>query len=98
MMETFPKTTVDVFALVLESGGSKSHDSVLSKPLNTTQNAICVLLPEYDNLGRLLTTAILSPTQGDQTKGAPTPTSHSALNRSASSTRIQSDADWRQDL
>ncbi|KAH0876874.1 hypothetical protein HID58_064268 [Brassica napus] len=59
MMETFPKTTVDVFALVLESGGSKSHDSVLSKPLNTTQNAICVLLPEYDNLGRLLTTALL---------------------------------------
>lgn len=23
MLETFPKTTVDVFALVLESGGSK---------------------------------------------------------------------------
>ncbi|WZZ56803.1 hypothetical protein YC2023_056910 [Brassica napus] len=34
-METFPKTTVDVFALVLESGG------------------------KYDNLGRLLTTALL---------------------------------------
>lgn len=24
ILETFPKTTVDVFALVLESGGSKS--------------------------------------------------------------------------
>lgn len=39
MMETFPKTTVDVFALVLESGGSKSHHSVLSFSLNSTQNA-----------------------------------------------------------
>lgn len=36
MMETFPKTTVDVFALVLESGGSKSHDSLYSYSLNDT--------------------------------------------------------------
>ena len=47
MMETFPKTTVDVFALVLESGGSKSHLSVLSFSLNNTQNAsIRILLRE----------------------------------------------------
>ena len=26
ILETFPKTTVDVFALVLESGGSKYKD------------------------------------------------------------------------
>lgn len=37
MTETFPKTTVDVFALVLESGGSKSHDSVHSYSLNNSQ-------------------------------------------------------------
>lgn len=37
MMETFPKTTVDVFALVLESGGSKSHDSLYSYSLNDTK-------------------------------------------------------------
>lgn len=36
MMETFPKTTVDVFALVLESGGSKSLDSLYSYSLNDT--------------------------------------------------------------
>lgn len=28
MLETFPKTTVDVFALVLESGGSKFTISI----------------------------------------------------------------------
>lgn len=51
MMETFQKTTVDVFALVLESGGSKSHDSaLLSNSLKyTTQNAIRVLVGEYDS-------------------------------------------------
>ncbi|WZZ56627.1 hypothetical protein YC2023_056734 [Brassica napus] len=45
-METFPKTTVDVFALVLESGGSKSHGSVLSKTLNTTRNAKLLALAD----------------------------------------------------
>lgn len=28
ILETFPKTTVDVFALVLESGGSKYEVSI----------------------------------------------------------------------
>lgn len=38
MTETFPKTTVDVFALVLESGGSKSRDTLYILVVSTIPN------------------------------------------------------------